>query len=335
MRILIATGIYPPEVGGPAEYAKNLQEAWSKKGHEVGVAVFSRFNFLPTGVRHLVYFFRILPSILRSDMVFALDTFSAALPSVLGAKIFGKRIILRTGGDFLWESYTERTDELVLLKDFYQTCLGKLSTKERMVFKLIKFVLKSVDAVVWSTEWQKNIFMEPYELAGQKHFIVENYYGPKITSKEPVSKNFVAATRKLKWKNIAMLEKVFGEKEIIATQSVLDTTPVPHSEFLEKVSSAYAVVTASLGDISPNTILDAIRCSKPFILTQENGLYPRIKDVGLFVDPENRENIKEKVLWLSNPANYASQRQKVRDFTFAHTWEEMAGEYMAIYSALI
>ena len=30
MKILIATGIYPPELGGPAEYAKNLEYIWKK-----------------------------------------------------------------------------------------------------------------------------------------------------------------------------------------------------------------------------------------------------------------------------------------------------------------
>src|SRR3989344_2808133 len=172
MRILIATGIYPPEIGGPAEYAKNLKEVWSKHGHKVTVRVFSQFNFLPTGVRHLVYFCYILPAILKADLILALDTFSAALPSVLAAKMLRKKIILRTGGDFLWESYVERTGELVLLRKFYKTCLDKFSAKEQKVFNLIKFVLKHVSAIVWSTEWQKNIFMEPNKLTQQKHFVV-------------------------------------------------------------------------------------------------------------------------------------------------------------------
>ena len=49
-----------------------------------------------------------------------------------------------------------------------------------------------------------------------------------------------------------------------------------------------------LGDISPNLILDAVRHNKPFILTQENGLTDRLGDIGLYVDPENVDDIKEK-----------------------------------------
>lgn len=329
MKILITTGIYPPEIGGPAEYAKNLKEAWERGGHKVGAKVFSRFNFLPTGIRHLVYFCYILPSVLRADFILTLDTFSAALPSVLAGRLLGKKIVLRIGGDFLWEAFVERTGELVLLRDFYQKSFSRLSGKEKMAFRLIKYVLRSADAIIWSTEWQKNIFMEPYGLQKQKHFIVENYYGPKVHSSDPEKKNFIAGTRKLKWKNVAMLKSVFTQ-----IQAVLDTETASHDRFIDKLSKSYAVIIASLGDISPNTILDAIRCNKPFILTKENGLYPRIKDIGLYVDPLNQEDLKEKVLWLSKPENYALEKTKIANFRFTHTWEEMAVEYLAIFKAI-
>ncbi len=334
MRILIATGIYPPEIGGPAEYAKNLKEIWERQGHQVTVKVFSLFNFLPTGIRHLVYFLYILPAVWRIDFIFVLDTFSAALPTVLAARMLGKKIILRTGGDFLWEFYVERTGKLVLLREFYNTQITNLSFKEKIIFKLTRFVLNNVDAVIWSTEWQKSIFIEPYKLIRQRHFIVENYYGPKIVSREPEKKNFIATARKLKWKNVELVQKVFDLKEIVESGIILDTEVVPHDEFLNKLSSSYAVIIASLGDISPNTILDAIRCGKPFILTKENGLYDRIKDVGLFVDSQDSKDIKNKLVWLAKPANYEIQKEKVLNFNFTHTWEDIAKEYMAVYEQI-
>lgn len=334
MKILIATGIYPPEIGGPAEYAKNLAETWRTAGHRVDVRVFSRFNFLPTGLRHLAYLLSILPAASRADRILALDTYSSAVPAVLTAKLFGKKIIVRTGGDFLWESYIERTGDLVLLKDFYLNCLEKLSGKEKLIFKLTRWVLSHVEGIVWSTEWQKEIFMRPYGLENQKHFIIENYYGPKLVSQEPAVKNFVAATRKLKWKNIELVEEIFSKPEVRDTGAILDTGTVPHEEFLDKLAASYAVIIASLGDISPNTILDAIRLDKPFILTRENGLMPRIKDIGIFVDPENKEDIAEKVKWLLDPENYEAKRKQIVRFTFTHSWEEMAQEYIDTWNNL-
>ena len=47
MKILIATGIYPPDIGGPAQYAFNLEQEWKKLGHEVRVIKFSDVRYLP------------------------------------------------------------------------------------------------------------------------------------------------------------------------------------------------------------------------------------------------------------------------------------------------
>ncbi len=328
MKILIATGIYPPEIGGPAEYAKNLKQVWEKQGHKVEVRIFGRFRKIPWGIRHVVFFFYILPSVVRADVIFTLDSFTAGV-STVASKIFNKENIFRTGGDALWELYVERTGDLVLLRDFYKTRMGNLSWKERITFHLLKWALQNLSAIIWSTEWQKNIFMEPYRLHKQKHFIVENYYGPKLPSAETKNKNFIAATRKLKWKNLEMLEKVFTQIHV-----PLDMETVSHDKFLDKLSRSYAVIIASLGDISPNTILDAIRLNKPFILTRENGLMPRIKDVGVFVDPQNPKDIEEKVLWLLKPENYEAQRRKIGEFAFIHVWEDIAKEYLAVYDSI-
>lgn len=335
MRILIVTGIYPPEIGGPAEYAKNLSLAWQKEGHGVEVRVFSRFNFLPTGLRHLAYFCYILPAVWRADFILALDTFSAALPATMAAKLLNKKMILRTGGDFLWEQYVERTGDLVLLRNFYKTSFEKLSLKEIIIFKLIGYILRSVSTVVWSTEWQKNIFMEPYRLTDQKHFVVENYYGPKVESYKPERMNFIAGTRPLKWKNSARVQRVFERPEIKGKFLEYDNTTTPHEKFLSKIQHSYALILANLGDISPNTILDAIRANKPFILTKETGFYEKLKDVALFVDPENENDIAAKLLFLSDPKIYEEQKRKIEAFTFTHTWEEMAGEYISIYNKLV
>jgi glycosyltransferase involved in cell wall biosynthesis len=334
MNILISTGIYPPEIGGPAEYAKSLKEAWEDQFHEVEVRVFSRFNFLPTGLRHFAYFLYILPAMKRAERILILDTYSAAVPTLLAAKLLSKKALIRTGGDFLWEAYVERTGDMVLLRDFYSEKLSNLSMKERIIFALTRWVLRHVSAIVWSTEWQKDIFLKPYGLEKQRHFIVENYYGPKLVSKAPTEKNFIAGTRRLKWKNLPAVQQAFVSDAVRTAGATLDTSTVPHEKFLEKLASSYAVIIASLGDISPNTILDAIRFDKPFILTRENGLLPRIKDLGVIVDPRDPNDIEAKVRWLLDPENYEAKRGQLTRFTFTHTWEEMAKEYMDIWNSL-
>src|SRR3989344_5223918 len=182
MRILIATGIYPPDIGGPAQYALGVEEVWQKAGHEVKVLSFRFERRLPTGIRHVYYFLRVLFSLPGVDFVFSPDTFSAALPALLASTLLGKQLIIRTGGDFLWEWYVERTGDLVLLRDFYSTRLLRLNRKERIIFSLLRFLFRHADAIIFSTAWQRDIFTKPYGLNAARCHIVENYYGSGETT---------------------------------------------------------------------------------------------------------------------------------------------------------
>lgn len=333
MKILIVTGIYPPQIGGPAEYARSLSEAFRSIGHTVTVCSFDAVLGFPTGIRHAVFFFKLLPAVYRADVVIGLDTFSVALPSVIAARLLSRNIILRTGGDFLWESYVERTKQKVLLREFY-TKERSFTFRERIVFHLTKFVLHRASAVVFSTAWQRAIWEIPYNLGGVRTSLIENYYGPKEESEVPSRKVFLAATRPLVWKNHDMLRRAFMRAKEVCPDIALDEETVPFGVFMEKMKRAYAVVLVSLGDISPNMILDAIRHSKPFILTKENGLRPRIGDLGLSVDPQEEVEIADALVRLTNEEVYRREKMKVEAFSFRHSYEDIAKEFLGVFRSL-
>lgn len=340
MKILIATGIYPPDIGGPAQYARGVEEAWRKEGHIVKVLAFRFERKLPTGIRHLYYFSRVLFSLSGVDFVFSPDTFSAALPALLACKLFGKRLIIRTGGDFLWEQYVERTGDLILLKDFYNRLFRlNLNKKERAVFVLLRFLFRHTDAIIFSTAWQGDIFKKPYGLDVKKCFIVENYYGPRehsniLENVGMLEKVFVGRTRELKWKNMSRVKEAFEQVTTKGLPVTLRWETGSRGQFLLDIQSSYAVIIASLGDISPNTILEAIQYGKPFILTRETGLYERLKDIGVWVDPEDVNDIAEKIVWLADEKNYEEQHKKMVAFSFAHSYEEIAREITTIYARI-
>lgn len=334
MRILITTGIYPPKIGGPAQYAKNLAEAFEKLGHEVSVKTYTMEDVLPTGIRHIFFFLKVIPSLVKSDVVFALDTFSVGLPAVFASKIFGKKCIIRTGGDFLWEQYVERTKKKVLLRNFYDTEKNNFTFKEKIIFWLTKKTLKNASHIIFSTDWQRNIFVKAYGLEINKTSIVENYYGPKESDYDYKSKIFIASARNLSWKNLDILKKIFEKVKNNIPEIELFTNNLPYDEFIQKMSKSYAVLLVSLGDISPNMIMDAIRLNRPFICTKEIGIYNRIKDIGIFIDPLNKEELEQKVSWLLDDKNYQEQKNKILNFNFTHTWEEIAGEFLEISNNL-
>jgi glycosyltransferase involved in cell wall biosynthesis len=330
MKILINTGVYPPQIGGPAQYAKNLKETFEKMGHDTSVKTYGAEGKLPTGLRHLFFFFKIIPEVLKSDVVFALDTFSVGLPSVLACKIFGKKCIIRTGGDFLWEQYCERTNKKVLLGNFYNTENGFFTLKEKIIFLITKWTLHNSAHIIFSTDWQRKIFTKAYGLNPGKTSVVENYYGNKESDFDYESKIFIASSRKLILKNRDILNKIFVKIKINNPEASLFTDDLPFDEFVKKIARSYAVVCISVGEVSPNIILDAIRLNRPFICTREVGIFERIKDVGIFVDPLNEREIEEAVRNLLTEEGYQKAREKVKNFSFVHTWEEIAQEFLNI-----
>lgn len=335
MRILIASGIYPPDIGGPAQYARNLYETWKKQGHDVKVAAYRWERAFPPGIRHILYFLKVIRKGWNADLILVLDTWSAAVPTMLACSLMRKKYVLRTGGDFLWESYVERTGDLVLLRDFYRTRLTKLNTKERLIFDWGGRALRHASALIYSTEWQKNIFHDVYNIDSKREHIVENYCGAREESVQPDNRSFVAGTRQLKWKNVEFLKECFEEARIEVKRRglpdiELDCGKAIYDSFVEKIHHAYAVILVSLGDISPNMILDAIRVGTPYILTKENGITSRVEGGGIMVDPKDKREIVDAIVWLADPQNRATQAEKVRKISFTHSWEDIAEEIVAV-----
>ncbi len=330
MKILITTGIYPPKIGGPAQYAKQLREQFESRQLLVRVETFNIEDRLPTGIRHLFFFFKILPRVVWADRIIALDTMSVGLPTAVAARIFFKKFFIRTGGDFLWEQYIERTHKKVLLKNFYQTEKAFFSPKERLIFLLTRWLLKISSCVVFSTEWQLNIFTEAYDLDKYKTSVIENYYGPKESNEEINSAIFVASSRNIFLKNIKILVEVFKK----FPEATLFLDQIPFSKFMEKLKYSYAVIVPSLSEVSSNLILDAIRFNRPFICTKEIGIYERIKGAGIFVDPLDGENIASAVNELLSKEGYKKAKEKVEAFDLIHSWEEIAEEFLGIFKRI-
>jgi glycosyltransferase involved in cell wall biosynthesis len=178
MKILISTPIYKKE-GGPAKYAEILFNEFSVRGIKSKVVTYGKLIKFPTGIRHILYFFKIIPNLVFSNVVLSLDYYSAGWSSFVASKIFRKKHIIRVGGDFLWELYLERTKKEIYLSEFYSLIKkGEivLNTKEKVIFNLSKFVLNNSDALVFPNEWLKQIFKTAYGLDKTKLFVIENEY---------------------------------------------------------------------------------------------------------------------------------------------------------------
>jgi glycosyltransferase involved in cell wall biosynthesis len=269
-----------------------------------------------------------------ADFVLALDTLSTGFPATLAGFFLRVPVLLRTGGDFLYEQYVERTRQPILLSEFYVKSYS-LNVKEKIVFKIIRWTLRNISALIFSTEWQRDIFLKPYALEKQNIFIVQNRFDTKASDEPWVKKNFLFATRNIAYKNIEKFSESFARVQKNNSEISLEIIhTLPHEQLLEKMKTCYAVVMPSLGEISPHVILDALRMNKPFILTQESGYAELLHNVGVLVDPQSVADMQRGIEMLCDSNQYTRIHTQVRAFTHTHTWAQIADEILAIYEKI-
>ena len=155
-KILIATGLYPPDVGGPATYAKILAEELPKHGFRVEIVSFGVVKHVPKIMRHFLYFFKVLKIGKHADLIYALDPVSVGLPAAIAAGVLKKRFILRLGGDYAWEQGVQRfgvKDQLVLFSRKYL----EYSIFVRILKKIQLWVATRAEKVVVPSEYLKRV----------------------------------------------------------------------------------------------------------------------------------------------------------------------------------
>ena len=76
MKVLIAAGIYPPDLGGPATYARLIAEEFPKLGIKTDLVLFRDVRHLPPIIRHIVYFVMVWRRARHADVIYVQDAVS-------------------------------------------------------------------------------------------------------------------------------------------------------------------------------------------------------------------------------------------------------------------
>ncbi len=205
MKILIATGLFPPDIGGPATYSKLLADELPKEDIEVDVQSFGSVRRLPVGIRHIAYVVRLIWHGRAADAVFAQDTVSVGLPALLAAHLLGKLFIVRVPGDYAWEQGTQRFGVTDTIDEFQGKKYGFRVGLLRSVQKL---VVGQADTVIAPSAYFANLVRG----WGSGVKAVSIYNGVDVASLKgiasgvrPVPRTIVSAGRLVPWKGFDAL----------------------------------------------------------------------------------------------------------------------------------
>ena len=170
--ILIATGIYPPDIGGPATYVKTLCEELPKKGYKIKVVTYGsqphgneleindNFEIYRIGrdqarwKRYIKYFFSIWKQLKWSDSVYLMGPVSEGLPAFFACILGDKKYILKVVGDYAWEQGKQRFGVEDLLDEFQDR---KYSKKVELMRSIQRIVAQNAEQIITPSEYLKSI----------------------------------------------------------------------------------------------------------------------------------------------------------------------------------
>lgn len=270
MRILVATPLYPPEPGGPATYAKLLEDGLPRFGFEVEVLKFSQVRHLESGFRHIAFFWHAWRAAWRSDLVFALDPLSVGLPAMLAAKLAFRPFAVKVVGDFAWEQGRQRFGITQSLDQFVET--RSIPFALRPLRFLQSLVARSARLCIVPSHYLERIVAE-WGVPRQNISVIWNAVAVADASRAPERvtmlppPRIVAVGRLVPWKGFFELieaVQILRNSKIYASLAIIGEGP-DRAELEEKakmLKQGYAIV----GALSHQETLAAMKTADVFVL---------------------------------------------------------------------
>ena len=205
MKLLIATPLFPPDVGGPATDSHMLAAELPKQGIEVVVCSFGKVRHLPSGIRHVAYLFDVLKAAHGIDGIIAMDTFSACIPARIASQLLGKPLIVRVPGDYAWEQSVQRYGARETLEEFQHKQYG---FRVELLRSLQRFAVGTAARIVVPSDYFKKIVLawhvNPDRVKRIYLGLDVNFENIEMPEK-PKGKIVLSLGRFVPWKGFAML----------------------------------------------------------------------------------------------------------------------------------
>ncbi len=333
IKILIATGIYPPSIGGPASYSKLLMEKLPEKGFDVSLITFDSVRKYGKGLSHLLFFLMVILKGFRCDIVYVQDPVSVGLPVFFATKIIRRKYILKVVGDFAWEQGVSRFGVKDSLDDFVKTKQNNIYV--RFLQKIEKIVANNAKEIIVPSKYLKGI-VQSWGVSGEKITVIYNAFKkPEFEKEKSNKKDFVIVSvgRLVPWKGFDKLIDVVNSlsSEIKNIKlNIIGSGPLYNDlkkreddnikvlgvmsqlELYKEISNSDLFVLNTGYEGFSHQLLEVMSIGVPIITTKVGGNTELISNnqSGILVEYNNVTEIRDSILKIYSDKDFADKISK-------------------------
>ncbi len=364
MKVILATGIYPPAIGGPATYVQQLARNLHERGIDVAVITFGKEPPVVEGIAQdahpVLYVSTLGGTIARwnryakmlqkhakdADFVYCFSSISCGMPLLI-SRIKGPKRVLRLGGDYLWERYTDLGGRRGL-RGFYILYPG-------MKF-FMRRILKTFDFIVFSTSYQERLAEFLFRRM-PAHKVIENAVpsSQSVLHQKHNPFRLLYLGRFVRFKNLSALIRAVsllpfvhltlaGEGPVYDAMLKLVTAmglrgrvnfiPPVHGEEKRKLLDDHdLMVIPSFTELSPHAAIESRAAGLPVLLTEETGLSAQFLNGVTTANLRTSEDITRAVIQIEQ--NYESIAEAAASpLPEARSWNDVASETVVLFEEL-
>lgn len=289
-KILIATGIYPPDIGGPATILKALSKSLGQAGFDIKVITYTdaqNSHKTEPGVYRIAknrfysrwhYLLKMFFLAYRADLLYVTDTYSVGYFAYLISKYLKKKYIIRFAGDSAWEAATSQGLTTDYVVDFqinqHDQKVEKLKTRRQLILLgasrviAVSNFMAHLAKQIGVAEKNIKVIYNSVDFIGEE--VIDENIVKQIKQKYAgQGKIIMTAGRLVPWKGLGALLKILPDiNQQIGACKLLILGSGPERKNLEQqaIDLKISQQVEFLGVIDHHQIIDYIKAADVFVL---------------------------------------------------------------------
>ena len=326
--IVLTTGIFPPDIGGPASFIPIFANRLVNKGIEVTVVTLTDKEEDDTNLpykvvrisrnikkpfRDILVIKEIVKATKNSDLIFSN---TLAFESAVASKLSGKKLVQKIVGDIAWERANGCGRFEGNLEEYQKASLD-IKSKFTNIYR--SFTVKKSELIITPSYYLKNI-VSGWDYPKDKIKVIYNAVEFEEANKKIEKNKFriISVARLIPLKGIETIIKVLsrlsfpfeyiivGDGELrdnlcqLAKESNIDiffTGNLSKVEVANWLNSSDVFIQNSIHETMPHVILEAMENSCPVLASSVGGTPEIVKDMenGLLFEHNNLDELFKKI----------------------------------------